>query len=181
MNNYKGEIMTNTERTKLIEALAALIITQTITRLCEQELDCDCNLDSARNVVIKKGKKYTKIDQDGSGKFMITEDGEIFGIKGYGKIHKGHHYGNITDTSGYFWGDYRPQTVGHREGVKKAHADYVVNKGAITMKRDDIFFVIDWINKECSSEKINLGPEDMDDLYNDYCEDIKNKNRNSQE
>ena len=39
-------------------------------------------------VTVKPGKKYTKVDVGTSGKFMIDENGNIFGIKGYGVINK---------------------------------------------------------------------------------------------
>jgi hypothetical protein len=57
------------------------------------------------------GKKYTKIDVSScgqwSGKYMIDNaTGDIFGIKGYGVIHKGHKYGNLNSVNNYYWGDY---------------------------------------------------------------------------
>jgi len=57
---------------------------------------------------IKPGKKYTKVDVGSSGKFMIDEDGNIFGIKGYGVIHRGKHYGTLDTIDNYFWGYYYP-------------------------------------------------------------------------
>uniref|UniRef100_A0A6H2A5Q4 Uncharacterized protein n=1 Tax=viral metagenome TaxID=1070528 RepID=A0A6H2A5Q4_9ZZZZ len=54
------------------------------------------------------GKKYTKVDVGSSGKFMIDSDGNIFGIKGYGVIHRGHHYGTLNTVNQYFWGEYHP-------------------------------------------------------------------------
>lgn len=57
------------------------------------------------------GKKYTKVDVGRSGKFMIDSEGNIFGIKAYGVIHRGHHYGTLETTSQYFWGSYYPQKI----------------------------------------------------------------------
>lgn len=54
------------------------------------------------------GKKYTKVNVGDSGKFMIDADGNIFGIKGYGVIHKGHRYGTLETTQEWFWGEYYP-------------------------------------------------------------------------
>jgi len=59
-------------------------------------------------VTIKPGKKYTKVDVGTSGKFMVTQDGEIFGIKGYGVIHRGHRYGTLDTIDQYWWGEYGP-------------------------------------------------------------------------
>ena len=59
-------------------------------------------------VTIKPGKKYIKVDVGTSGKFMVDMDGNIFGIKGYGVVHKGHCYGTLETIEQYFWGDYHP-------------------------------------------------------------------------
>ena len=45
---------------------------------------------------IKPGRKYTKVDIGNSGRYMIENaTGKIFGIKGYGVIHRGHYYGTL--------------------------------------------------------------------------------------
>ena len=62
-------------------------------------------------VVILPGKKYIKvdiIDVQQSGRFLITQDGEIYGIKAYGVIHRGHHYGNLDTINEWYWGGYYP-------------------------------------------------------------------------
>ena len=47
-------------------------------------------------VHVKPATKYTKIDIGGAGRFMVVnETGEIYGIKGYGVIHRGHFYGTL--------------------------------------------------------------------------------------
>ncbi len=70
------------------------------------------NETKATDVRIVPGKKYTKIDvgpfSQWSGKFMIDADGNIFGIKAYGVIHRGHHFGTLDTVNNYFWGDYSP-------------------------------------------------------------------------
>ncbi len=61
----------------------------------------------ASQVKIIPGKKYTKVDVGRSGKYMIVNDtGEIFGIKGYGVIHRGHRYGTLDTVTDYYWGEY---------------------------------------------------------------------------
>jgi hypothetical protein len=57
---------------------------------------------------IRPGKKYTKVDVGNSGKFMVDQEGNIFGIKGYGTIHRGHQYGTLQTTAEWFWGNYTP-------------------------------------------------------------------------
>ena len=44
-----------------------------------------------------------------SGKYMVENSTrEIFGIKGYGKVHKGHRYGTLETISKFYWGEYTP-------------------------------------------------------------------------
>jgi hypothetical protein len=68
------------------------------------------NIGSGIKSVVVPGKKYTKIDvctPQRSGRYMVVNDtGEIFGIKSYGVIHKGHKYGTLDTIEQYYWGDY---------------------------------------------------------------------------
>jgi hypothetical protein len=58
-------------------------------------------------VNIRPGKKYTKVDVGASGKYMVVNDtGEIFGIKAYGVIHRGHRYGTLDTINDWYWGRY---------------------------------------------------------------------------
>ena len=57
--------------------------------------------------IYKPKKKYTYIDIGGSGKYMVVnETGEIYGIKAYGVINKGHFFGTLDNINDYYWGDY---------------------------------------------------------------------------
>lgn len=61
----------------------------------------------ACKVKIVPGKKYTKVDVGSSGKYMVVnETGEIYGIKAYGVIHRGHYYGTLDTIAEWTWGDY---------------------------------------------------------------------------
>lgn len=81
---------------------------------------------SFRNYVeAKEKKKYTNIDM---GIYFPTEDwwipqdvvatwgtliienetGDIYWIKAYWQIHRGHKYGNLDTIENYFWGNYYP-------------------------------------------------------------------------
>lgn len=85
---------------------AELLEDETKQRLKEKGLDCEVNIMNAK-VTVVPGKKYTKVDIGRSGRFMI--DGEdIYGIKAYGVIHRGHYYGNLDTINEYFWGNYFP-------------------------------------------------------------------------
>jgi len=56
-------------------------------------------------VKIAYGRKYINVDVGGSGVFMVVkETGDIFGIKGYGTIHKGHHYGTLSTLADWDFG-----------------------------------------------------------------------------
>ena len=88
-----------------VQEFAELVETQAIS----------CNpysyAGSEENLKVKviPGKKYTKIDQGLSGKFMIDDYSNIFGIKSYGRINKNQHFGTLATTHLYFWGGYVPR------------------------------------------------------------------------
>jgi hypothetical protein len=91
-----------------IETFAALVQTETIGRLQADGLGCQSNLDNAKTKVVS-GQKYTKVNVGTSGRFMVENStGNIFGIKGYGQVHKGHFYGTVDTINDYFWGGYYP-------------------------------------------------------------------------
>lgn len=74
------------------------------------------------------GQKYVKVDivNDGgkgqrSGRYMVDVlTGEIFGIKAYGVIHRGHQYGTLDTINNYYWGNYYPQQPGRTPGESLA-------------------------------------------------------------
>lgn len=91
-----------------IEKLAKIIENQQIQVLKERNSYCEVNL-SNKKVKIVSGRKYTKIDVGNSGFIMIeNSSGNIFGIKAYGVVHKGHSYGNLDTINNYFWGNFYP-------------------------------------------------------------------------
>lgn len=70
------------------------------------------SIERESDVRLVHGKKYTKLDVgpmgQWSGKLMIDAEGNIFGIKAYGVIHRGHYYGTLETVNDWFWGDYAP-------------------------------------------------------------------------
>ena len=95
-----------------LQALCDKITKESQARLIKENLGCQCNLD---NVVChyKIAPKYTKIDDKTSGRYMIENStGEIYGIKAYGVIHRGHYYGNLDTINNYNWGYYRAVKIG---------------------------------------------------------------------
>ena len=86
-----------------IEEFCTLVRESELRRLVSWGTDCELNRDQAHPIVRKPGKKYTKVDigrpgaDYASGKYMIVnETGDVYGIKAYGVIHKGKHYGNLN-------------------------------------------------------------------------------------
>lgn len=89
--------------------LVALIEQQQIERLKERKLDCEENITGCR-VSVKPGRKYIKVDVGTSGKLMIdAKTEEIFGIKAYGQVHKGHRYGTLDTIDEWYWGEFYPR------------------------------------------------------------------------
>lgn len=107
--------MTTTPEPGTIEYLAELIRTQTQERLATEyeraqgePMPADLHLTT---VAIKPGPKYTKVDVgpecNRSGKYMVENaTGVIFGIKGYGQVHKAHRYGTLATVDEWYWGGY---------------------------------------------------------------------------
>jgi len=92
---FVGETqMTNEIKTKL-ERFAAQVQAAALAGLIRDDVDCEGN----RNRIIctvKYGRKFARVDRGGSGWYMVelaTE--EIFGIKAYGVVHRGHRYGTL--------------------------------------------------------------------------------------
>ena len=88
-----------------IQHFAKLLESDRIDRLITSDMACDANIINCKVKVIP-GKKYTKVDVGTSGSFMIDEEDNIFGIKAYGVIHKGHRYGTLDTVDNYYWGYY---------------------------------------------------------------------------
>jgi hypothetical protein len=101
-----------------VEYLAELILEQTKLRLQTEYVrggytdrerypdhpDVSPNV-SGLTVKVTPGRVYTKVDVGGSGKYMVENaTGIIFGIKGYGQVHKGHRYGTLETVDEWFWG-----------------------------------------------------------------------------
>ena len=63
--------------------------------------------NKAPKVRVKPGRLYVKVDVADSGKYMIERStGKIYGIKGYGRIHRGHCYGTLDTIHQWDWSGY---------------------------------------------------------------------------
>lgn len=58
-------------------------------------------------VKVTVGGKYIRVDLGDAGKYMIDAQGNIWGIKAYGVIHKGHQYGTLDTIHQFYWGGYK--------------------------------------------------------------------------
>lgn len=92
-----------------IQAFGALVESEQRARMAAQNSPQNV-IDIHAKVTIKSGQKYTKVDVGTSGKYMVEmATGNIFGIKGYGQVHKGHFYGTVDTTAEFSWGEYYPE------------------------------------------------------------------------
>src|SRR5437867_3193317 len=58
------------------------------------------------SVVVKPGRRWTRVDVGESGKYMVDSDDSIYGIKAYGVPHFGHQYGTLETIGEWDWSDY---------------------------------------------------------------------------
>lgn len=91
-----------------VNEFAQLVLEQTKERLARMY---SAEQASWEQVAVIPGRVYTKVNigtrHSMSGKYMIENaTGIIYGIKGYGKVHKGHRYGTLETAAQWYWGDY---------------------------------------------------------------------------
>jgi len=65
-------------------------------QLMKLKLDCEANWHNAKTH-IHIGRKWSRVDVGSSGRYMIDQQGRIFGIKAYGVPHLGHYYGTLDN------------------------------------------------------------------------------------
>ena len=100
--------------THTIDEFAAIVQAQQQDRLRRDYPESD---QWKRQITqVKPGKIYTKVDvgpeHNMSGRYMVENaTGVIFGIKGYGKVHKGHRYGTLDTLDEFDWSGYYPVQV----------------------------------------------------------------------
>ena len=96
-----------------VEELAAMILEQQRERIAARYSQWQADAEQVRVV---PGPKYTKIDhgpEHNMSGFLMIENatGAIYGIKGYGKVHKGHYYGTLDTAHEWYWGEYGPRKL----------------------------------------------------------------------
>ena len=91
-----------------LEAFRALLETEQRARLAADGISQAVLDHDAYRARIKAGRKYANVDFGGSGKYMVVlETGEIYGIKAYGVIHRGHYFDTLDTINDWYWGEYR--------------------------------------------------------------------------
>ena len=93
------------EITQKLEALRAMIEAQHHQRLIDEGMNPELHQHDCR---LKYGRKYVNVDVGTSGYYMVEmSTGNIYGIKAYGVIHRGHQYGTLDTIEDWYWGGYR--------------------------------------------------------------------------
>ena len=90
-----------------LEAFRAKLEADQLAGLIRSHVDYEGNRANAK-CTVKLGGKYARVDIGNSGKYMVVlATGEIFGIKAYGVIHRGHFFGTLDTINDYDWSGYR--------------------------------------------------------------------------
>lgn len=117
--------------------------------------------DKAKEVFIRPGKKYIKVDVETSGRYMVEEATDIiYGVKGYGVINKAKTYGTLDTLQDYSWGDYT--------AVKKAEARKPAAEAASTLQA----FMAE---QSASTEELEQKVEEMTASPEEYTELLSRK------
>ena len=90
-----------------LERFAQVLEKDQLRGLVNRGVDCEGNRNNCVTRIVA-GSKYTKVDVGKSGKYMVVNaTGEIYGIKGYGVIHRGQYFGTLDTIDRYDWSGYR--------------------------------------------------------------------------
>ena len=97
--------------TEKLESFRAILEAQTLARMTREYGNSEVNrINSVCR--IHDGAKYVRVDVGSSGKYMVVKaTGEIFGIKAYGVIHRGHPYGTLDTLDQFDWSGYSAHRI----------------------------------------------------------------------
>ena len=99
-------VMIDSTRGNLLQAFADLLGEHQLARHAQEGLTYPGH-EKAAQVRTHFGKKFARVDVGASGKYMVDLDTlEIFGVKGYGVVHRGHCYGTLNTIHAWNWGGY---------------------------------------------------------------------------
>ena len=104
--SLQGEVTAMTTIQDFAQRVQARVRLADIALVAVLDVNARCRLPNGLGdygvyeVTVKPGPKYTRIDVGSSGRFMVVNDtGEIYGIKAYGVIHRGHYFGTLDTPS----------------------------------------------------------------------------------
>src|SRR6267143_1017038 len=90
-----------------LEAFRAALEAATARRLSSDGYSLEVHAGNWE-CTVKVGRKYANVDRGRSGCYMVdVATQEIFSIKGYGVIHRGHRFGTLDTINEWDWSDYR--------------------------------------------------------------------------
>jgi hypothetical protein len=81
-----------------IQEIAQRITEAEKASLIRADLACEANIQNTETH-IHQGRKWTRLDVGQSGRYMINQEGQIYGIKAYGVPHLGHPFGTLAEPS----------------------------------------------------------------------------------
>lgn len=108
-----GGILTlmNSELSAKLANFASVLEAGRLQGLVNANVDCEANRINCK-VSLHTGRKYVNVDVGRSGQFMVEQStGNIFGIKAYGQIHRGHQYGTLDTLNEWDWTQYYPTKI----------------------------------------------------------------------
>lgn len=146
-----------TGRALTVEEFAQVVLEQTKARLATQYSQAQADREI---VQVIPGPKYTKVnigpEHNVSGKYMVENStGVIYGIKGYGQVHKGHAYGTLATVDQWYWGGYvgerrtdaRQAVVARRRSLRTTgtdEADYKPTPQEVSKYLPRNYYVTGW-------------------------------------
>lgn len=90
-----------------IKPFADLLHIDQLRGLVSRDCNCDVNRENVKTS-IKMGVKFARVDIGSSGRYMVDlATSEIYGIKAYGVIHRGHRFGTLDTIQEWDWSEYR--------------------------------------------------------------------------
>lgn len=108
--------------TTKVTLFGQLIELETAARMRADGHKNEDNIKNSSRITIKTGSKFIKVDVGSSGKYMVeVKTGNIFGIKSYGVVHRGHFYGTLDETAQWNWGDYYPTRKDNKLPLQKSN------------------------------------------------------------
>jgi hypothetical protein len=157
-----------------IQKFVKLLENDQLDKLRKMELDCDYNILGCK-VSVKTKKKYTCVDVGTSGKYMVDNiTGEIFAIKGYGKVDKFKKFGTLETIYQYYWGEYLGVKLKQErsEDTKLQSAESILSAKGIFIDENNKLYGGEYGEKQ-PPESPKLIKEFGNNRYEELTQDLK--------